>query len=72
MGIAFGQCEACTPVEYTDLLKEIRTLGELSRTAWDDTSSDARALFIEEYLDERGYDHMVNRLAGLKRTHLNK
>tara|TARA_B110000908_G_scaffold85182_1_gene101790 strand:+ start:2207 stop:2464 length:258 start_codon:yes stop_codon:yes gene_type:complete len=72
LGIAFGQCEACTPQEYTDLQNEIKHLDELSKDAWNSESKVARALFIQQYLDDKGYDHMLNRLEGLRKTHLYK
>jgi predicted ATP-dependent serine protease len=71
LGINFGQCEACTPQEFFDLQKELRTLSKLSELAWDNESDEARKIFIKEYLEDKGYSHMVNRLDGLRKTHLN-
>jgi len=72
LGINFGHCEACTPQEYFDLQNQIKNTRGGAAEAWDEKSEEARKLFMKEYLDDAGYDHMINRLAGLKKTHFSK
>ena len=72
LGINFGECEACTPQEYFDLQNEIKNTRSGAAEAWDSSSMATRKLFIEQYLEDKGYGHMVNRLEGLRKTHLYK
>ena len=68
LGIAFGQCEACTPPEYFTLKAEAKDINVAAAWAWQNESAVARATFIKQYLNDNKYDGIIRKLDDIRNS----